>query len=31
VPEMKVEGVGLVAIIQDTEGNGIGIWQPMMG
>lgn len=25
-----IKGVGLVAIIQDTEGNGIGIWKPGM-
>ncbi len=30
VQEMEVEGVGPTAIIQDTEGNTIGFWQPMM-
>jgi hypothetical protein len=25
-----IKGVGLVAIIRDTEGNGIGIWKPVM-
>jgi uncharacterized protein len=25
-----IPGVGLVAMIQDTEGNAIGIWKPMM-
>jgi uncharacterized protein len=25
-----IPGVGLVAMIQDTEGNTIGIWKPMM-
>jgi hypothetical protein len=25
-----IKGVGLVAIIQDTEGNGFGIWTPKM-
>lgn len=30
VPKMMVKGVGLVAVIQDTEGNGIGIWEPRM-
>jgi len=30
VPKTMVEGVGPVVIIQDTEGNGIGIWQPAM-
>lgn len=28
--EMEVEGVGPTAVIQDTEGNVIGFWQPMM-
>jgi predicted enzyme related to lactoylglutathione lyase len=30
VHEMEVEGVGPTAVIQDTEGNVIGFWQPMM-
>lgn len=25
-----IKGVGLVAIINDSEGNGIGIWEPRM-
>ncbi|MDD1666395.1 MAG: VOC family protein [Methanomicrobiales archaeon] len=28
--EMEVEGVGPTAVIQDTEGNTIGFWQPVM-
>lgn len=31
MPGMKVEEVGLTAVIQDTEGNTIGIREPMMG
>lgn len=31
MPKMKVEGVGLTAVIQDTEGNMIGIWEPVTG
>ena len=30
VHEMEVEGVGPTAIIEDTEGNAIGFWQPVM-
>jgi predicted enzyme related to lactoylglutathione lyase len=30
MPKMKVEGVGLTAVVQDTEGNVIGLWEPMM-
>ncbi|HXW98093.1 MAG TPA: VOC family protein [Methanomicrobiales archaeon] len=30
-PKMMVPGVGPIALIQDTEGNVIGVWQPMMG
>jgi uncharacterized protein len=30
MPKEMIKGVGLVAIIQDTEGNGIGIWTPKM-
>jgi len=26
----EIHGVGPVAIIQDTEGNGIGLWKPSM-
>ncbi len=30
MPKEMIKGVGLVAIIRDTEGNGIGIWKPVM-
>jgi predicted enzyme related to lactoylglutathione lyase len=30
VPKMEIKGVGLTAIIQDTEGNAFGIWKPQM-
>jgi hypothetical protein len=30
MPQTKIEGVGLTAVIQDTEGNVIGLWKPMM-
>jgi len=30
MPKEMIRGVGLVAIIRDTEGNGIGIWKPQM-
>jgi predicted enzyme related to lactoylglutathione lyase len=30
MPKMMVEGVGWVAVIQDTEGNTIGFWEPVM-
>ena len=30
MPKMKIESVGFTAIIQDTEGNVIGIWKPSM-
>jgi uncharacterized protein len=30
VPKMEIKGVGLTAIIQDTEGNAIGLWKPQM-
>ncbi len=30
VPKMEIPGVGLTAILQDTEGNTIGIWEPRM-
>ena len=29
MPKMDIPSVGLNAIIQDTEGNNIGIWQPL--
>jgi len=28
-PREMVPGVGLVVMIKDTEGNGIGIWKPL--
>lgn len=28
MPKMEMQSVGLDAIIQDTEGNSIGLWQP---
>jgi len=28
-PKMMVEGVGPVAVIEDTEGNALGIWEPL--
>lgn len=30
MPKMEMESVGLSAIIQDTEGNSIGLWKPAM-
>jgi predicted enzyme related to lactoylglutathione lyase len=30
MPKMMVEGVGPVVIIEDTEGNALGIWEPVM-
>jgi predicted enzyme related to lactoylglutathione lyase len=30
MPKMMVEGVGLVGVIQDTEGNTIGFWESRM-
>jgi len=30
VPKMEIKGVGLTAIIQDTEGNAFGVWKPQM-
>jgi uncharacterized protein len=30
MPKEKIAGVGLVAMIRDTEGNIIGIWKPGM-
>jgi predicted enzyme related to lactoylglutathione lyase len=30
MPKEDIKGVGQVAIIQDTEGNGIGLWKPGM-
>jgi len=28
MPRTEIPGVGLVAIIRDSEGNGIGLWKP---
>ena len=28
VPKKEIPGIGVIAIIADTEGNAIGIWQP---
>jgi len=30
MPKMEVKSVGLTAVIQDTEGNAIGLWKPAM-
>ena len=30
MPKEMIKGVGLVAIIRDTEGNGFGIWEQKM-
>ncbi|WAC04152.1 MAG: hypothetical protein OS112_06680 [Methanoregula sp.] len=30
MPRTEINGVGLVAIIRDTEENGIGLWKPVM-
>jgi uncharacterized protein len=30
VPKMAIKGVGWTVIIQDTEGNVLGLWQPGM-
>ena len=29
-PKMEINNVGVIAIIADTEGNGIGLWKPAM-
>ena len=29
-PKAEIKTVGFIAIIQDTEGNGIGLWKPAM-
>lgn len=29
MPKEMIPEAGLVAMIQDTEGNGIGIWKPV--
>lgn len=28
MPEEEIRGVGLAAVIQDSEGNVIGLWKP---
>ncbi len=30
MPKEEIKGVGLVAMIQDSEGNIIGLWKPAM-
>lgn len=30
MPKMEIKNVGLTVIIQDTEGNVIGLWKPVM-
>ncbi len=30
VPKKEIKTVGIIAIIQDTEGNAIGLWKPAM-
>src|SRR5208282_1777249 len=30
VPKNEINTVGLIAIIQDSEGNAIGLWKPAM-
>lgn len=30
MPKSTIKGVGLVALLQDTEGNGFGVWTPKM-
>jgi uncharacterized protein len=31
MPGTRIKNVGLVAVIQDTEGNVIGLWEPVPG
>lgn len=31
MPKSQIKNVGLVAVIQDTEGNVIGLWKPEQG
>jgi len=31
MPKTEIKSVGLVAVIQDTEGNSIGLWKPGSG
>ena len=30
MPKEEIGGVGLIAVIRDTEGNVIGLWKPAM-
>jgi len=30
MPKFMIKGVGLVSLLQDTEGNGFGVWTPKM-
>ena len=30
MPRMEIKSVGIVVVIQDTEGNVIGLWKPTM-
>jgi uncharacterized protein len=30
VPKREIQSVGTIVIIQDTEGNAIGLWKPAM-
>jgi hypothetical protein len=30
MPKQMMKGVGMVSMIQDSEGNMLGIWKPMM-
>jgi uncharacterized protein len=30
VPKKDIPNVGVIAVIQDTEGNAIGLWKPSM-
>jgi hypothetical protein len=30
VPKKEIKNVGVIAVIQDTEGNAIGLWKPAM-
>ena len=30
MPKQEIAGVGLVVMVQDTEGNVIGLWKPAM-
>jgi len=30
IPKGEIPSVGMIAVIQDTEGNAIGLWKPAM-